>query len=172
MPRRKQKSSFLCECLADAYISLLDQSTDEKITINEICDMSGVSRNTYFRNFKSKSELLSYKLKIIFRNWSANNPIAGKERSFERIYSFINLIYNNRQFFQVLYANNYKFLFYGLFSKALHEGIINTEQSYESMSFVFSFMGIIDVWIEKGMIETPLELLDICKQIFKKPEIN
>ena len=68
-------TAFLKECLADALIKLLESKPVEKITIPEIAGLAGVGRTTYFRNFSSKEEVLSFKLIILWERWTEEKSI-------------------------------------------------------------------------------------------------
>ena len=57
-----ETTAFLKECLADAFIELLDEKPAAKITVTEIASRAGVGRTTYFRNFASKEDMLTFKL--------------------------------------------------------------------------------------------------------------
>lgn len=71
-------TEFLKECLADALIKLLKEKPIEKITIPEISKLSGVGRTTYFRNFTSKNEMLTFKLVQLWGRWAEEQEL--KER--------------------------------------------------------------------------------------------
>lgn len=66
---------FLKECLADALIKLLHQKPLEKITILEIAENVVVGRTTYFRNFTTKNEMLTFKLVSLWNRWSEEHGI-------------------------------------------------------------------------------------------------
>ena len=68
-------TEFLKECLADALIKLLKEKPIEKITIPEIAKLSGVGRTTYFRNFSSKNEMLTFKLVQLWRRWAEGHEL-------------------------------------------------------------------------------------------------
>ena len=61
MNTRQKTTEFLKECLADSLISLMKEKPLEDITITEITSHSGVSRSTWFRNFHTKEEVISFK---------------------------------------------------------------------------------------------------------------
>ena len=53
-------TEFLKECLADALIKLLRKKPLNKISIPEISETAQVGRTTYFRNFSSKQEAITF----------------------------------------------------------------------------------------------------------------
>ena len=62
MARGSKTTEFLKECLSDALIRLMREKKIEKISVKEIADTAGVGRATWFRNYTSKSEALTFKL--------------------------------------------------------------------------------------------------------------
>ena len=53
-------TEFLKECLADALIKLLKTKPIEKITVPEISETADVGRTTFFRNFTTKTEVITF----------------------------------------------------------------------------------------------------------------
>ena len=62
MGSNKRTTDFLKECMSDALISLMGKKEFSKITVNDIADTAGVNRSTWFRNFNSKNQALSFKM--------------------------------------------------------------------------------------------------------------
>ena len=58
--KRNSVNVFAKDCIAMALIKLMKQKKYEDITITEIADTAGVSRVTYYRNYSSKEEIITY----------------------------------------------------------------------------------------------------------------
>lgn len=56
--------------LANAMNECMVSSPVEKITVKEICDTCGVTRQTFYRNFQDKYDLINWNL----YNYSSNFP--------------------------------------------------------------------------------------------------
>lgn len=56
--------------LANAMKECMFSSPVEKITVKEICDTCGVTRQTFYRNFQDKYDLINWYL----YNYSSNFP--------------------------------------------------------------------------------------------------
>ena len=65
MGQNAKATDFLKECMADALIQKMQEKPFEKVTVNEIADLAGVNRSTWFRNFKTKNDALSFKIVIL-----------------------------------------------------------------------------------------------------------
>lgn len=55
---RKNQKEFMQECLYTALMELLKKSTLEQISVSRLCEVAGVSRMTYYRNYSTKAEIL------------------------------------------------------------------------------------------------------------------
>ena len=51
---------FLKECMSDALLKLMNEKKFSQITIHEISAEAGVNRSTWFRNFTSKEDAITY----------------------------------------------------------------------------------------------------------------
>ena len=56
------KKDFSKACLSQSLIELLKDNEYEDISIQDVVDKAGFSRNTYYRNFKNMDEVLDYYL--------------------------------------------------------------------------------------------------------------
>ena len=66
MGQNAKATDFLKECMADALIQKMQEKPFEKVTVNEIADLAGVNRSTWFRNFKTKNDALSFKIALLY----------------------------------------------------------------------------------------------------------
>lgn len=62
MGRRSENTEYLKETISDALIQLMEDTPIDKITIQEITELAGVGRMTYFRHFHSKTDVLVFKV--------------------------------------------------------------------------------------------------------------
>ena len=52
-------SDYVVSTYAEALFKLMKNKNIEKITVDELCETGGIGRATYFRNFKSKDEIIT-----------------------------------------------------------------------------------------------------------------
>ena len=62
-------TNFLKECMADALLQLMKENQYSKITIKDISDTAGVNRSTWFCNFDTKNEALTFDLLGLLDEW-------------------------------------------------------------------------------------------------------
>lgn len=80
MRKRNATTVFLKERIADALIRLMALKPFDKITIQEIVEQAQVGRATYFRNFSSKHEVITYKLIRLWTRWAEEHQFKDEDR--------------------------------------------------------------------------------------------
>ena len=73
-------TDFLKECMADAILQAMREKPFSKITIQEIAEMAGVNRSTWFRNFGDKNEAISFKLIRLWNRWADEHGLKERRR--------------------------------------------------------------------------------------------
>ena len=61
-----QMSDYVISSYGEALFKLMKKKNIEKITVDELCEAGGIGRATYFRNFKSKDEIIT---SYIVKKW-------------------------------------------------------------------------------------------------------
>ncbi|MBU3875051.1 TetR/AcrR family transcriptional regulator [Faecalicatena sp. AGMB00832] len=75
--------------IANALISLMKYKEFKKITVTEICQMAGVNRKTFYRNFETKEDILKYHLNELFIEYIQDKEgIQGTRNFIEHFLSF------------------------------------------------------------------------------------
>lgn len=78
MGQNAKATDFLKECMADALIQKMQEKPFEKVTVNEIADLAGVNRSTWFRNFKTKNDALSFKIVILWNRYRNDHGLSSE----------------------------------------------------------------------------------------------
>ena len=73
MRRRRETTEMLKESMGDALLDLMREKPLEKISIEEMTARADVGRVTYFRYFKSKDEVLSWKFRKLWERYTEKN---------------------------------------------------------------------------------------------------
>ena len=63
------------EEIVNAFMTLLQHSSIDRITIKQIMDTAGLSRQTFYQIFSSKEEILEYYLDSVFGKFTAHYRI-------------------------------------------------------------------------------------------------
>lgn len=156
-------SDYVISAYGEALFKLMKDKNIEKITVDELCEAGGIGRVTYFRNFKSKDEIIT---SYIIMKW----------REYERKYGLkehpLNDSYRVKLYFDFCYSMRKK---NDLIIAQGHHGAIlsayelittdsDTEQvsdTYESYYLAYGLFGIFMKWARGGYAESVREMTDI-----------
>ena len=160
-------TAFLKECLVDALIKLLKEKPIKKITIPEISELSGVGRTTYFRNFTSKKEMLTFKLVQLWERWAQEQELKEcKDFSLNNSLSFFQFNYNIKNLLELIYDRNLLNVVYDAFYIVMMpQSGINALECYKSRFYLYGLLGLLDEWIKRGFYESPEEIAELVKHI-------
>lgn len=160
-------TEFLKECLADALIKLLKNKSIEKITIPEIAETAEVGRTTFFRNFTSKSEMITFKLAKLWERWAADYGLTEKEKfSLESTTEFFKFNYSIKELFVLIYQRDLRATVYDAFYKVMLPRFGTVAQGcYQSRFYSYGLFGLLDEWIKRKFNETPEQMAKITQSI-------
>lgn len=166
MRRKDTNNEFLKECMADSLMKLMKNESFDKISITEITQVANVGRVTFYRNFNSKKDLLIYKFNLMFMEWFESkfkdiDEFNNKSYKYLLV-EFLNLIYNLKDDFLVIYKANA----FTIFQDFLYDGLwihitLDEKLKYRKAFFSYALYGVTLYWIESGFNKTPDEIVDI-----------
>lgn len=160
-------TEFLKECLADALIKLLKTKPIEKITVPEIAETANVGRTTYFRNFTTKNEALTFKIVRLWERWAEEHHLAERRRyTVNNALDFFRFNYSIRDLLSLLYEKNLQSALYDAFySIMVSQYGANAVECYKSRFYSYGLFGLLDEWIKRGFYESPEEMAAILREI-------
>ncbi|MCR5761208.1 MAG: TetR/AcrR family transcriptional regulator [Sphaerochaetaceae bacterium] len=167
MPANQKTNDYLKECMADALISLMKTKPFEKITIDEIASASEVHRTTWFRNFSSKSEMLTFKLMRMWDKWGeTHHVIVKKGFAMENAQAFYEFNYEIRDFLKLIMEANQSSALYEAFYKTIMEKKEATAaESYRARFYSYGLLGILMEWINRNFNEDPQKMIAMLSEL-------
>ena len=102
MDKRIQKTH---KNLQSALINLILKKWYENITITELAKEANVWSKTFYRNFKSKDELLDSYSSKIWDDLANSHDLKEKSTTKNLIFLFFKFIKNNKLFFEAIYKS-------------------------------------------------------------------
>ncbi len=160
-------TEFLKECLADALIKLLKKKPLNKISIPEISETAQVGRTTYFRNFSSKQEVITFKLIKLWERWAdEHNIVERKNFTSKNGLTFFEFNYSIKDLLALFYERGLQSAVYDSFYSIMvsqYEG--NVLECYRGLFYSYGLFGLLDGWIKRGFNETPKEMQDYIDKI-------
>lgn len=163
-------SKITKEYLASSLKELLKERPLAKISVKDITEHSGMSRNSFYYHFQDKYELI---------NWVFYSDISGNESLFkhpsklaENFISICKCLYNNREFylacfqyagqnslFETLYQIYYRLWKDNLSMRYTMLGTCLSEEELDLMARLdaHAFVGITADWVKDGMRNNYME---------------
>lgn len=169
MSRSTRTTDFLKECLSDALIRLMREKEFEKISIKEIADTAGVGRATWFRNYKSKSEALTFKLVQLWNRFADKHAITVRNRfSLDNAADFFAFNYEIKNILQIIYGANMQSAVYDTFyTVLLPQYCFNAEECYQARFYSYGLFGFLDEWVRHDFKETTEEMTQIFYKVIE-----
>ena len=157
------------EAIRTSLLLLMEQKDFESITISELVKRAGVSRQSFYRNYTSKEDIVVEIEEKILESFaeSLNDPkYVDDPRMW--LYDLFNLVKQNRKMAAVLHKAK---LFDILFPKAPFIVERKIENKSENMHYyVIGSLGAIksigEEWFIGGMKESSDVMADICMNFF------
>ncbi len=164
---------FVKDCITTALFKLLEMKNFDKITITDIVEKAGVSRMGYYRNYKSKEDIIET---YVYEKFVETVKEIEKERPI--VLSMQNIMYTSLTVFKkyahqikLLLDKNLDMLLYKCYEKAFEylfpNRIKSKVQDYFYKMLISDIYTIEMNWIKNGMIETPQELTNMYIKLTK-----
>ena len=155
----KARNAYVIEHITDSLLKLLRDKPIGDISISELCDLAGIGRASFYRNFESKEDILRGYINKIFKEWmdeadrKENRPLNEScgllFTHFEKYRDFYSLL-NERNLVYFL-----KDVIIGLYGpKPEHSKV----EAYARAYVAYTLYGWIEVWFQRGMQETAEEI--------------
>ena len=169
MARGNKTTEFLKECLSDGLIQLMREKDFEKISIKEIADTAGVGRATWFRNYTSKNEALTFKFVQVWKRWADEHAIAVRDRfDLANAKNFFQFNYEIKHILEIVYTSNMQSAIYDAFYQVMMPQYgANAKECYQARFYSYGLFGLLDEWIKRGFKESVEEMVIFFYQIIK-----
>lgn len=157
-----------CQQIAKSYAMLLERYPDQKITISAICDHAGVARQTFYRHFDSKMDIIMHVLEKMWEDFVALLPDRNDASVTEydlflqafvawQRYTFLN---------SVVTSDDMRPKFMELFSERWRKVARwylppSKMDSYDTEFKIAGVAGVFLHWLHRDMAESPEEIATI-----------
>lgn len=151
----EQKNSYVKLQITKTMIALLKTHEFSDISISQITATANVSRNSFYRNYCDKEDILSQYLRTLYTDWEKSYHAQGKQSNNEMYASLFAHLKENSDFYLLLKKQG---LFHLFLNVLLEQAGAKPEQDNLSaylVSFItYGTYGWIEQWIERGMQES------------------
>ncbi len=164
-------TEFLKECLADALIKLLKNKPIEKITVPEISETADVGRTTFFRNFTSKTEMITFKLIKLWGRWAEEHNLVERSKfTLDNAVDFFAFNNTIKELLVIIYHRDLQPAVYDAFYKVMMPQFgADANECYRSRFYSYGLFGLLDEWIKRGFNETPEQMAKMTYTIISNP---
>lgn len=158
------RNAYVIEHLKNALFKLLAQKPLNEISISELVETAEVGRASFYRNYGQKEDILRAHIDCLFREWIDEWQKNDGAPLSEQIRIMIAHFEKHRDFYKLLNDRKLTYLL-----KDAVIGICGPKPEYEKVqayasAFVaYTLYGWIDVWFQRGMIETSDEMAEMFK---------
>ena len=67
------RNAYVIEHITGALLKLLREKPIEAISVSELCELAGIGRASFYRNYDSKEDILRAYIHALFREWTAES---------------------------------------------------------------------------------------------------
>ena len=157
-----------------ALIELLVKKSLDKIDVQDIASAAGLSRQTFYYNFKNKADLISWALEE--DNLAAMEAFRRNGSLYDYIYTTVSIIKQKKMLYMVLGKSDFRDCTYADF---FEDGIIACGQLLERQSaqgrmsnnlwdalhfFTYGASGMVQNWVDNGLQQEPEHLAEVINR--------
>ena len=163
MARNSKSTELLKWCMGEALIQLLKEKDFSKITVDDITEKAGVGRASWFRNFGSKNEAITYALSQRWKNYAAEKGIISDDKhAADNSILYFEFIYSTKDSLTAIYQAGLESAFYDAYTTVMvPPESEDTAFVYHQKFYAFGLIGLVDEWIHRDFKESPDEMSKI-----------
>ncbi len=158
------RNAYVIEHLKNALLQLLSEKPLNDISISELVETAEVGRASFYRNYERKEDILKAHIDDLFREWTDEGQKGSGALLSEQIHIMIAHFEKHRDFYKLLNDRGLTYLL-----KDAIIGLCGPKPEYEKVqAYASAFVadtlyGWIDVWFQRGMMETADEMAEMFK---------
>lgn len=165
----EQKNTYVKKQITAALLALLKEKPLSDISVSELTGRAGIGRVSFYRNYKSKEDILKEESDRLVREWGRlyeENPESTPQTLFPSLFDFYR---DHKDFYTTLYEAG--------MSSIMMETIVGTIritpemqnlEAYMKSFWAYGIYGWMLEWIRRGMQESGEELLVLFSLANKK----
>lgn len=151
----KERNKYVINQIISATLILFQDKKWQEISISEIITKAEVSRNSFYRNFENKEDILKKHLKDLSESWFST--VTGQnDLSFsEKLESIFSHCEDNKVFYQRLNEQGQLYLFKDIMTDSMDLTPDSTAmEAYMKSYIIYMLYGWVETWLNRGMKES------------------
>lgn len=137
----------------------------EKISIEEMTAKADVGRSTYFRYFKSKEEVLAFKIICLWKRFTEAHRADDASNGADELQLYFAFCLEIRPVTDLLYATGHQTVILDAYlqiaAPMLRED--DTNAQYLAQFIIYGIFGLMNAWVLRGYQEIPEEMAEIVR---------
>jgi len=159
MEKQRKLNEEVINCIIVSMLDLLPKKEFDKISIIEIIEHAGVSRNSFYRNFANKEDILMKHIEIITDDFIREAGIPVMEVPWTSyISTLLNHMLRNRNLVDLLLRNNKLHLISGIFDKAIYQRSFGKIDENHIWFLSGGLFNLYQHWAKSNYIESPEDI--------------
>lgn len=172
MARHNEANALTKECILTALLRLMENEPYESISITDITNLAGVSRMAYYRNYKSKEDILLRQLEDAEEQLLEEIGTNDAQSIREVLLYVSNYIQENAAVIRAIYKANLGHLLTNMLSQRIfaYFPVANATIAgrYAVPFYVGAILSVFQVWFHNGMKESCEEIADIINNLINR----
>lgn len=159
MERKHPANLLVRECITEALFKLMKSKNYHDITVSEIVRTAGVSRNSFYRNYRSIEDILrQYFIEQTNRWWAEYMAHLHPNVIEETFQHFLNM----REEIRLLYKAGLSYLLMEHISLCGKQSLTGElDNAYQTAFMSGGLWGLTNEWVLRGMKETPRQMQEL-----------
>ena len=157
-----ERNSYVKNKITTATLSLLKDKELSDISISEIITVAEVSRNSFYRNYSGKEDIINNHLQQLYTSWDNEVHSHGEIDNIRLYSSLFKHLKDNSDFYLLLKQRG---LFHLLLNILLKENGAQPEDdnlwAYIKSFITYGTYGWIETWISRGMQESAESMAEL-----------
>ncbi len=155
----EEKNTYVKKQITEALLKLLEQHEFEEISISQVTAFAQVSRNSFYRNYESKEDILLKYIRRLFLDWDAAYKKQGHDSNIDLYGSLFQHLSENKDFYLLLKKRNLFHLFFAvLLEQSGPKPEYDNTWAYITSFITYGTYGWIEEWVARGMQESGDEM--------------
>lgn len=161
-----EQKNFSKECIQTALLSLMETRLLRDISISEIAEKAGVSRNAFYRNFDSKEQIFEEYITDITEDFYKRIELSDKVSRNSYLVNLFEHLYKQRTIIEKVMKNNLTYILETVFTRYAQRVTSKiSDNEYTDYYIGGGLYAMVMQWVKNGYAESPQELADILIQI-------
>lgn len=155
-------STYVTKALGEALLELMNEKNIEKITIDELVEKAQIGRATYFRNFKSKDDVLAYYIAWKWHEYEKVHRL--KKHKIDdpfRVQRYFEFCYSMKDANNLIIAQEHSYVIMHAYEIIFHNNSSDLDDNFEKTYMLYGLYGILISWAKNGYIQTPEQMSNI-----------